>query len=89
MMNGLRPNIPREMMRYAILGVEFAVIVTAFVYGGFLLDKKLGTRPVFVLVGMVLGFAGGMYRFIRVARDYQQEWQKKHGGGDKPSPDER
>jgi F0F1-type ATP synthase assembly protein I len=82
-MNGLRPNIPRELLRYAVLGVEFAVIVTVCVYAGILLDKRLGTRPAFILIGMVLGFAGGMYRFVRVALDYQRKLRQPKGPGDK------
>lgn len=34
--------------------------------GGYLLDRLFGTLPVFVLVGLVFGFAGAMYYLIRV-----------------------
>jgi F0F1-type ATP synthase assembly protein I len=84
-MNGIGPKIPRELMRYAVLGVEFAVLVTGCVYGGVLLDRKLHTTPLFILLGMILGFAGGMYRFVRVAREYQKSLDEKRRGG----PDRR
>jgi len=32
---------------------------------GYLLDKRLGTSPVFTLILGLLGFAGGMFEVIR------------------------
>jgi len=55
-------------MRYTWLGAEFAAIFFAFVYGGNLLDQKLGTKPWLVLVGICAGFGIALYRLIFVAR---------------------
>ena len=35
--------------------------------GGFWLDQKLGTRFVFVIIGVVLGFGSGMLHLVRLA----------------------
>lgn len=55
-------------MRYTWLGAEFAAIFFAFVYGGNLLDQKLGTKPWLVLLGICAGFGIALYRLIFVAR---------------------
>jgi hypothetical protein len=51
--------------RVSTLGLEFGI--PAFV--GHFLDLKLGTNPVCLLVGMVLGFGLGMFHILRLARD--------------------
>ena len=51
---------------YAIVGAgfQFAFAILFFLGGGFLVDRWLGTRPVFMLVGMAIGLAAGFYVFI-------------------------
>ena len=50
---------------YAIVGAgfQFAFAILFFLGGGYLVDKWLGTRPVFTLVGMGIGLAAGFYAF--------------------------
>jgi len=45
------------------LGLGFAFIFTLGVLAavGFFADKLLGTLPLFLLVGLGIGFAGGLY----------------------------
>ena len=50
------------------LGVRLGVSVILGVGGGLLLDRWLGTRPIFTLIGMVLGVAAAMYTIWDVAR---------------------
>jgi F0F1-type ATP synthase assembly protein I len=40
------------------MAIEIAVIMTLFVGGGFALDRWLGTLPLFMIVGTVLGAVG-------------------------------
>ena len=51
--------------RISALGFEFALppLLGSFV------DRRLGTAPAGILVGMVLGFAVGMMHILRIARD--------------------
>lgn len=51
---------------YAIVGAgfQFAFAILFFLGGGFLVDRWLGTRPVFMLVGVAIGLAAGFYAFI-------------------------
>jgi ATP synthase protein I len=46
-----------------LLGVGFAfiLIISVLAAVGFFVDRMLGTLPLFLLVGIGLGFAGGLY----------------------------
>lgn len=46
------------------IGVGFAFLVTVLAFAGlgYLADRLLGTIPVFLLLGLGLGFAAGLYR---------------------------
>jgi len=46
-----------------LLGVGFAfiLVISVLAAAGFFVDRMLGTLPLFLLVGMGLGFAGGLY----------------------------
>ncbi len=44
--------------------MTFALAVALFAYGGSWLDDKLGTSPLFLVVGCLLGAAGGMLHMI-------------------------
>lgn len=39
--------------------------VLAGILGGYWLDRRLGTRPVFLLLGGTLGLAAGLYYFFK------------------------
>ena len=57
-----------NLMRFAIVGVEFILTFALPMVGGLLLDFRLGTIPGFTLLGGAAGFALGLYRLIRQAR---------------------
>jgi F0F1-type ATP synthase assembly protein I len=46
--------------------MTLAVTVLAGLGGGYWLDRRLGTRPVFLLVGAALGIGAGLYHFLKV-----------------------
>ena len=56
------------------LGLRLGLSVIIGVGAGVLLDNWLGTRPIFILVGMVVGVAAAMYSIWEVARD---EWKPR------------
>jgi F0F1-type ATP synthase assembly protein I len=43
-----------------------------FVYGGFRLDGYLKTSPLFVALGAVIGFGGGIYNLINGLRHMER-----------------
>ncbi|HXY19421.1 MAG TPA: AtpZ/AtpI family protein [Gemmatimonadales bacterium] len=51
---------------YAIVaaGFQLAFAVLLFLGAGVLVDRWLHTRPIFTLIGVLVGLAGGMYAFI-------------------------
>ena len=52
-------------LAYASLGFELVVPVALLTYGGHWLDSRLGTLPLFVLIGAFLGMAVGFYSLFR------------------------
>jgi F0F1-type ATP synthase assembly protein I len=54
-----------DFARYAGLGVQFGVTVALLSLGGYALDNWTGTSPLFLLIGVGLGFAGGLISLIR------------------------
>ena len=55
----------REAAPLLGLGTTLAVTVLAGLGGGYWLDGRLGTRPVFLLLGGVFGLGAAMVYFIR------------------------
>lgn len=62
-----------DYARYIGVGFAFVLTVVIPTAVGFFLDKVLGTLPLFLLLGLGLGFAGGLY--------YVYQEMKKLGGG--------
>ncbi len=50
--------------RVSTLGLEFALPAILGDY----LDRKMGTKPAGLLIGMVAGFSVGMFHILRIAR---------------------
>lgn len=56
-----------EMARYASHGVGWVLTVLLLAWGGLALDERIGTSPLFVLLGAMLGIVGGFYRlYVRL-----------------------
>lgn len=47
------------------VGIQFAAAVVAFTFAGIWVDRRLGTSPIFTLVGVLLGGGGGFYSLYR------------------------
>lgn len=59
--------------RFFHVGFAFVFIIGLFILGGYGLDRLFGTLPLFLLLGMVAGFAAALvYLFFQL---------KKLGGG--------
>ena len=50
------------------VGFVLAAAVAAGLFAGSYLDSILGTSPLFVLVGVLAGTAGGMYSIVQLLR---------------------
>ncbi len=50
---------------YASVGLELVIPVALLTYGGYRLDGRLDTLPLFLLLGVFLGMAVGFYSVYR------------------------
>lgn len=53
-----------DLSRYAGVGVHFAATIGVFAFGGYWLDRKLGTDPWLLIAGVFVGFALGLTSLI-------------------------
>jgi F0F1-type ATP synthase assembly protein I len=58
----------RALSDYLGMGVQIAVSFAFFVFLGFWADSKLGTSPILLLLGVMVGFAGMVLVLMKVAR---------------------
>jgi ATP synthase protein I len=65
------PNQVRRPQNWGLLidlGFRLGLSVVIGVVGGVLIDNWLGTRPIFTLLGVVVGVGAAMYSIWDVAR---------------------
>jgi F0F1-type ATP synthase assembly protein I len=69
----------REAAPFLGLGTTLAVTVLAGLGGGYWLDRQLGTRPAFLLLGGAFGVGAALYQFFKaVARLDKRPADPKH-----------
>jgi ATP synthase protein I len=67
---GAPPGKPREeegfsVSEFAGVGLQFAVSILVFLYLGQWLDRKLGTAPWLLIIGVFLGAGASFYSMYR------------------------
>jgi F0F1-type ATP synthase assembly protein I len=72
---------PRNLVRYAAVGVEFTATFLIPLGLGFWLDSKFGTRPGFTLLGGAIGFAVALKRLIGQGRRIDRDQQHRSDDG--------
>ena len=60
----LRRALGDDFGRYSGLGCQLGATVTLLALAGYWADGRLGTRPWFLLVGVLLGFVGGTISIV-------------------------
>jgi ATP synthase protein I len=50
---------------FAGIGLQFAASILLFVYAGQWLDRRLGTGPWFLIIGVFVGAGGAFYSMYR------------------------
>ncbi len=64
------PTITRQYAHYAIVGIMFPVAIVVGFSGGYVLDRWLGTIPLFALIGLGLGVVAAIRHLLQtVAAD--------------------
>ena len=70
------PEDPRSSLgtvgRFAGLGFQLVASILLFLYGGQWLDRRLGTDPIFLLLGVFIGAAAAIYSMYRSLRAEQR-----------------
>ena len=56
-----RKNTDSNYARFIGLGFAFIMILAVLTAGGFFADRILGTLPLFLLLGLGIGFAASLY----------------------------
>ena len=74
-------QVYRQVGPYLSIGVEFAASILLCLFVGRWLDGRLGTYPVLMLIGALLGAAAGFYSFIRTVLRLQEKEKQKAGRG--------
>jgi F0F1-type ATP synthase assembly protein I len=60
--------------RYAGIGIQFAASIVLFLFAGQWVDKRLGTAPIFMIVGVFGGATAAFYSiYKRLMRDLKEE----------------
>ena len=71
------PEYDRRILgTFLSLGVGFAASVLFFAVLGIFVDKKLGTSPLFTLLGVLIGGVGGFYSLVRKAKELERAGQE-------------
>jgi F0F1-type ATP synthase assembly protein I len=81
------PNYDRNRVgEYLGLGAGFAGATLVFTFLGWFLDRRLGTTPLFALIGVFIGGSAGFYSLYRRAMALQErerrEKEEKHGSSE-------
>ncbi len=66
---------------YSVVGAGFglAFSILFFMWMGHLADRWLGSRPLFLLVGLAVGLGAGMYGFILRVMDASRGGSDRNG----------
>jgi F0F1-type ATP synthase assembly protein I len=64
------PSLPTGAVEFLTLGLTLAVTIVVCAALGYLLDRWLGTSPIFTLVGLVLGIAAAVMTAVARIRKY-------------------
>ncbi len=67
----------RDISPYLGLGLQLAASILVFLFLGRWVDGKLGTYPVFMIIGAFIGGAGGMISFIRTVLKHEKSIKRK------------
>ena len=65
---------------YISLGMQFAASIVLCLLGGWWLDEKVGTSPLFLILGIFLGSGAGFYNLYKTLVDGEEKRKKEEEG---------
>ncbi len=72
-----RPAEPPSAATYAGVGIQFAIAIVLFAFAGVWLDGRLGSSPLFVILGVFVGAAAAFYSMYRKLMAAQERSEKE------------
>lgn len=81
-----RQTLMRDYSRYATVGLQFGLYLTFCILGGYWLDRKVGTSPVLLIAGVLVGFSTGLYSLMRKFPVSTRRKASSHSNPDDPPP---
>lgn len=78
-----KPPPHLEAGRVAGVGIQFAMVIVAFLFAGRWLDGRLGTDPWLLIAGVFIGASAGFYSLYRQLVTMHQT-DDADGGGAEP-----
>ncbi len=70
-----------SLSRLAGVGIQFGAVISLFALAGYWLDDRIGSSPWLLLLGVLLGFAGGTVSLVKAVT----RLKKNADGGSSPS----
>lgn len=64
---------------FAGVGIQFAVAIIGFLFVGQWLDDRIGTKPVFTIIGVFLGATAAFYNMYRKITAAQKKDDESRG----------
>ena len=65
-------------LAHITMGVELAVIMLVFVYGGYKLDVIFDKMPLFICLGTAVGLGAGLYNMMRGLNAMEKTMKKSN-----------
>jgi ATP synthase protein I len=62
---------------YATVGLDFAVAIAIGLYAGWWLDKKLGSTPWLMIIGLLFGVAAGFNLLFKAAKRMREDTERE------------
>lgn len=59
-----------KKLAMAMGAAQMGFTVVACLFAGLWVDRRLGTMPLFGLIGVVLGFASGIFFLVRLVKSW-------------------
>ena len=72
---------PQTLAVASQLGVVLAACVLIGIFGGSFLDARLGTSPLLLILGSVLGTAAGIYSMWKTTSLMLERFERKNQSG--------
>ena len=58
------------------LATEFGMILIGFIFIGNYIDGRFGSKPIGLLLGLVLGFSAALYHILKRVNDFNSSNKK-------------